>query len=526
MRYPRIRVFWAHSAVILVFIAGCAGIVNPPTSVPIPTVLASPEAVATTASVENTPTSVPVVDTNDLFHDDFKNPASGWSEEKFDNYFIGYHEPDYYHIEITSPNYKTTVFEPAKEKFADATVEVKVFTVAKKTAPEGDFRYGPVFRRSGDQYYAFTISPRTKKWFALKSSPTALVVLAEGTEESIHDLDTEDILRVDAQGSNFAFYINDHRVGEATDADYLTGEVGFYVETIDSANVHIHFDDLDIRKVEASPAQGSASAVLYDESFTNPASGWPEKKFDNYFIGYHEPEYYHIEITSPNYKTTVFDPAKKSYGDLTVEVKVFTVAKKTATTGDFTYGPVFRRSGDQFYAFTISPRTKNWYVLKSTPSSLSILAQGTEESIHDLDTEDILRVDAQGANFSFHINDLLVGQVTDADYVNGEVGFFVQTFDVTNVHIHFDQLTIRDFEAPPVCDVTTVSINVRSGPSTRFPPTNFLSQGDVVGPLGRSADGTWLKVSLENSNEPGWVFYAPEYLSCSMKIEDLPIINP
>jgi len=505
-------------------ISGCSGLAAAPTSIPTSTVI--PASPAPTAIPENTATPAPVVDKNALYEDDFKNPASGWSEEKFDNYFIGYHEPDYYHIEITSPNYKTTVFEPAKEQFTDATVEVKVFTVAKKTAPEGDFRYGPVFRRSGDQYYAFTISPRTKKWYALKSSPTALTVLAEGTEDSIHELDAEDIVRVDAQGSDFTFYINDHRVGQTTDPDYASGEVGFYVETIDSANIHIHFDDLAIRKPEASSAQGSGLAVLYDESFTNPASGWPEKKFDNYFIGYHEPEYYHIEITSPNYKTAVFDPAKKSYENITVEVKVFTVAKKTAATGDFNYGPVFRRSGDQYYAFTISPRTRNWFVLKSSPSSLTILAQGNEASIHDLDAEDILRVDAQGPNFSFHINDQLVGQVTDPDYASGEVGFFVQTLDVTNVHIHFDQLTIRDFEAPPVCTVSAVAINVRNGPATKFTSTKFLSNGDVVQPVGRSTDGNWIKIKLENTDEQGWIFYSPEFLSCAIKTADLPVVNP
>jgi len=524
MRHSHLRLVLAHTIIVLVMVTGCSSPAAAPTSEPpTSTVIASP---APTTIAENTPTPAPVVDKNALYQDDFKNPASGWSEEKFDNYFIGYHEPDYYHIEITSPNYKTTVFEPAKEKFTDATVEVKVFTVAKKTAAEGDFRYGPVFRRSGDQYYAFTISPRTKKWYALKSSPTALTVLAEGTEESIHELDAEDILRVDEQGSDFFFYINDHRVGQTTDPDYTTGEVGFYVETFDSPNVHIHFDDLAIRKLDTSSALASGQAVLYDEIFTNPASGWPEKKFDNYFIGYHEPEYYHIEITSPNYKTTVFDPAKKSYENITVEVKVFTVAKKTAETGDFSYGPVFRRSGDQYYAFTISPRTKNWFVLKSSPNSLTILAQGTEQSIHDLDAEDILRIDAQGSNFSFHINDQLVGQVTDSDYAAGEVGFFVQTADAANVHVHFDQLTIRDFEAPPVCKVNAVAINVRSGPATKFTSTTFLSNGDVVQPVGRSVDGNWIKIRLENSDEPSWIFYSPEFLSCAVKIEDLPVENP
>jgi hypothetical protein len=73
-------------------------------------------------------------------------------------------------------------------------------------------------------------------------------------------------------------------------------------------------------------------------------------------------------------------------------------------------------------------------------------------------------VDAQGSNFSFSINDQPVGQITDSDYATGEVGLYVQTFDVTAAHVHFDELTISPFEAHSCCDVKALTLNVRSGP--------------------------------------------------------------
>src|SRR5436190_11435334 len=181
MKHPFVsRSSWASIALIgSVMISACGNLpatVTEPTSSPAPVASAAPSE-ATPA--ETTPSAVPVSDSNILFQDDFTNPATGWSEDKFDNYFIGYHEPEYYHIEITSPNSKTTVFEPQKQNFDNATVELKVLTNSTKTAATGDFRYGLAFRRSGDQYYAFTISPRTKQWFVLKNSPSALTVLAE-----------------------------------------------------------------------------------------------------------------------------------------------------------------------------------------------------------------------------------------------------------------------------------------------------------------------------------------------------------
>ena len=515
---------WVIPILLLVLITtGCAGNATDPTTEPsaIPV-----ESSPTLEVIEATPTAVPVTDSNVLYQDDFTNPVTGWPEEKFDNYFIGYHEPEFYHIEITSPNYKTTVFAPEKQSFNDTTIEVKVLTNAGKTSETGDFSYGPVFRRSGDQYYAFTISPRTKKWFVLKSSSNALLVLAEGNGNNINDLNTVDTLRVDAQGSNFSFHINDQPVGQVTDAEYASGEIGFYVQTVDSVQTHIHFDELTIRDFETPQPSGPELATLIQDDFTNPATGWAEKKFDNYFIGYHEPEYYHVEITSPNYKTTVFEPGKQSFGDVTIEVKVLTVSAKTSETGDFSYGIAFRRSGDQYYAFTISPRAGKWYALKSSPNALAILAEGTEENINDLDTIDILRVDTQGSSFSLYINDQLVDQVTDPDYASGEIGFYVQTADSANTHIHFDELTVRNFEASFVCNVSALALNVRSGPGTEFSSFTFLSKDDIIVPLGRSADGKWLKIGLGNNAGQGWVFYAEEFLSCSGAVDSLPLAAP
>jgi hypothetical protein len=519
------RLLWMVVTLIFMLTAtGCAGNLPAPTSAPASSPPAEASAVPSAENVEQTPTAPPASDPNVLFQDDFTNPATGWAEDKFDNYFIGYHEPEYYHVEITSPTSKTTVFEPQKQIFEDATIELDVLTVSAKTAAQGDFRYGIVFRRSGDQYYAFTVSPRTKKWFALKNSPSELTVLAEGTDANIRDLDADDALRVDVQGSNFTFHINEEVVGSATDPDYASGEIGFYVESFDSPNTHIHFDHLVIRNLELSGPDDS-SALLYQDDFTNPATSWPDRKFDNYFIGYHEPEYYHVEVTGPNYKTTVFEPQKQSFNDATVELDVLTVSAKTAPEGDFRYGIAFRRAGDQYYAFVISPRNKQWFVLKNSPSGITVLAEGTDESIHELDASDALRVDVQGSNFLFHLNGQLIGQASDPDYTSGEIGFYVESFDSANTHIHFDKLTIRDVELTLTCTVSGGTLYVRSGPGKTYPQTGVLSDGDSVQALGISSN-QWIKVVVEGSAEPGWVSYSDGFMSCAPTVDLFPIVDP
>ena len=155
-----------------------------------------------------------------------------------------------------------------------------------------------------------------------------------------------------------------------------------------------------------------------------------------------------------------------------------------------------------------------------------ILNEGTDENIHDLDVDDTLRVDAQGPNFLFHINDEMVGQATDADYTAGEVGFYVETFDSPNTHIHFDKLTIREFEVSMLCNVSAMTLNVRSGPSTTFSSSGFLSNGETIEPLGVSPDGDWIKIKLDGGESEGWVFNSPTFVTCDADVSLLPIINP
>ena len=384
----------------------------------------------------------PVSDSNVLYQDDFTNPDTNWPKEQYDNFYIGYHQSTYFHIQISSPFFKEPVFIPGRPTYGDVTINLKVLT---EIATEGDFRYGIAFRRSGDLYYAFVISPVTKKWYVLKYSPDAVVTLVEGTETNIHDIGGKDELRVDLAGDTFTLYINNNLVGEASDPDYTNGEVGLFAQTIDSPAIHIHFDDLTILK----PSGGLPLAGwLYRDDFTDPASGWPKARDDNYFTGYHEPDYLQVQLLIPQYRRTINPPGDLIFEDITIDLKVLTEIEWQP--GDFRYGLTFRQTGDLYYAFVISPVTDRWYVLKSSPTALTILLEGTAENIQGLRITNTLRVDTKGDTFTFHINNVLVGEISDPDYASGEVGVFVQTIESGGTHIHFDELTIWDYQQPSV----------------------------------------------------------------------------
>jgi len=372
-----------------------------------------------------------------LFQDSFTDPASGWPVGEQANKRFGYHPAAFYRLEVSAPNDTLSIFRGLS--FGDFTTEVQAL-VDHTTTTDGDFRYGLAVRRTGDNYYAFTISPRTGTWQVLKSSPTGLEVLAEGSQETLRGLGAEtDQLRVDAAGSDFTFHINGEIVTRVSDPDYVGGDVGFILETLDETLVHIHYASLIVRELDTRGAN-----LVAEDRFTDPGSGWPSDDNDSRRYGYHPPDYYHLEVKIPHDRLVV--SRGPDLDNVVVETQVL-VDHTTTTDGDFRYGLAVRRTGDNYYAFTISPRTGTWQVLKSSPAGLEVLAEGSQETLRGLEAEtDQLRVDAAGSGFTYRINGQVVTQVSDPEYARGEVGMVAETLDESLAHIHYDWLTIQGID--------------------------------------------------------------------------------
>jgi hypothetical protein len=368
-----------------------------------------------------------------LFQDRFTDPNSGWPVGEQAHGRFGYHPAAFYHLEVSAPNDHLAIFRGLS--FGDFTAEVNAL-VDHTATQSGNFRYGLAVRRSGDQYYAFSISPRAKTWQILKSSASGLQVLSEGTLDSPRGLKgVADTLRVDAAGSDFTFSVNDQQVGQVHDADYTSGDIGFVVETFDETLVHIHYASLTVRELEKAQ-----SSTLMQDDFGDPNSGWPVGEDASHRFGYHPPDYYHLEVKIPNDHVVV--SREPDYANVAVETKALVDHTETPNR-DFRYGLALRRSGDQYYAFTISPRGKKWYVLKSSASGLEVLAEGGLDSLGDPKALSTLRVEATGPDFTFQVNGQQVTQVHDADYASGQVGFFLENLDEILAHIHYDSLTIQ-----------------------------------------------------------------------------------
>lgn len=454
-----------------------------------------------------------------MYEDSFDTKKGGWKESEDDNLSIGYLEPTYYHVDVLAPNDRAIATIP-KEKFIDFTLETTAFVEPNNTDQAKDFRFGLIFRRIGQEFYTFTISPLTKTWHVQKSSANALIELASGASELIQSRKLTDTLRVDAIGSTFAVYINNQLVRRFFDQDYASGEAGFFVQTLAAQRVQIQYDNISVFKTQFPIG---SSKILYEENFDTKKGGWSETEYDNYTKGYHEPTFYHIDVHAPHDRALATIP-KKKFGNLALEATALVEQNNTSPLGDYRFGLVFRRSGQQYYAFTISPSTKTWHMQKSSAAALIEIKSGAVELIQSPKFSDTLRVEAIGPTFTLYINNQPVGRIRDPDYSEGEAGFFVQTLDSAHVHVHYDDITVRDAGIPKVlCNVISPTLMVRDTLNTPYKALSPLKKNTYFEPLARSSDFFWLYIRLNTVAQFGWIANASNSIACNGRMSDLPL---
>ena len=154
-------------------------------------------------------------------------------------------------------------------------------------------------------------------------------------------------------------------------------------------------------------------------------------------------------------------PGGYDLADGEIELSVY-VDKTETNDGLYRYGLLFRSAGDMkpvpagftgparpevYYAFVINPRAGTWELLHEDELPQRAQASGElpELIVDDPDNPVVLKVSMRGATVTFSVNGQELGSFDTRGYhvEAGNVGLYVETFDETLAHVHFDQLTIR-----------------------------------------------------------------------------------
>ena len=130
------------------------------------------------------------------------------------------------------------------------------------------------------------------------------------------------------------------------------------------------------------------------------------------------------------------------YSDFVMEVD----ATQVGGPDNNTYGVIFRYgldakefytfliSGDGFYVFTVDGAEREEPEILVDWTESSAIKQGAQTNR--------IKITAVGGNMKYYVNDQFLGEVQDARFSTGIVGFFVGSLDEGGVQVSFDNLVI------------------------------------------------------------------------------------
>lgn len=178
-------------------------------------------------------------------------------------------------------------------------------------------------------------------------------------------------------------------------------------------------------------------ALLFEDDFSNPASGWEVSSqggVKDYYNGT-----YHIKIDDPNIFS--WSIIEQTYGDVRIDVDMaFTGPADLAEMG-----VVCRMENSQdFYFLTI--RSDGAYaVFKMYQGNEFFLGMDGYQTSPEIRTginTNHLTAECRGEHLSLSVNGVLLVSVNDSSYQVGDVGVMAGAFEQTGVNVYFDNFQV------------------------------------------------------------------------------------
>lgn len=144
------------------------------------------------------------------------------------------------------------IWTTAGQNFSDGIYEVE----ATQTDGPANNGYGMLFRvdDNDDNFYLFKVSGDGYVWIGTYENGGSTIddispLVGEWWFESdaVNRGDgVTNRLKVQAEGANLIFFVNDQEVGRVTDDSFSSGDIGLMVETLGLGGVRVEFDNFKV----------------------------------------------------------------------------------------------------------------------------------------------------------------------------------------------------------------------------------------------------------------------------------------
>jgi serine protease Do len=232
---------------------------------------------------------------------------------------------------------------------------------------------------------------------------------------------------------------------------------------------------------------------VFQDDFSDPASGWDKRVTDLSEAGYEDGKY---SILINDTDLLSWSNSGRSFNDFLLEVE----ATQVEGPDDNEYGVLVRYvDGDNFYHFVISG--DGYYaVIKRQDGEWESLVTWTQSPhINRGQSTNHIAVVAEGSQFSLYVNEEHITDVTDDSFPGGDIGLMAGSFDEAGVLIHFDNVTVWAEEGPGPAVTPTTEFSPDFVDNFNSPASGWEIDDFDTGSVGYK-DGAYFVISIGDGN--------------------------
>ena len=218
-----------------------------------------------------------------------------------------------------------------------------------------------------------------------------------------------------------------------------------------------------VAPTKAPTSSGSSSlpigAVLFSDDFSDPSSGWAEFSSGSSEQGYQDGKFV-ITVHDPDY--IAWSYASQYYADFVVEVE----AAKSAGPNDGVYGVLFRCVDTiNYYAFVVNATGSYLVAVRVNNEWVNLIPLTKNSAIKSGTATNKLAVVAQGDYFSFYANGVLLNEVVDSTFSDGDIAIMAGTQAVGELVVKYSSVNVWE---------------VGDGSSPTSEPSGSISKGTKI----------------------------------------------
>ena len=187
---------------------------------------------------------------------------------------------------------------------------------------------------------------------------------------------------------------------------------------------------------------------LFQDDFSNPASGWVARKTDYGEFAYLDGEF-RVLLNKADFNTYSILPGRK-FSDVSVEVD----ARLVAGPSNGVFGIICRAEANEdtfstAYVFAIRTDGVSAIMKRTSPAFWdAIVFNKKSDAIKAGNATNHLRADCRGNKLTFYVNGEKLLETTDNDFKTGQIGMAVTTQPKSEpMDVRFDNFTVRATES-------------------------------------------------------------------------------